>query len=104
MSNMLNLFGFSNMAAQACEPVASAPTHLAGKSSKTTLLSVQALRAAAARLADLRADGGSLNTREFVGLLVCNAQRSRRISLPDASLRILTNNPNGRIAIRLKLR
>ncbi|WOC14833.1 hypothetical protein [Pseudochrobactrum sp. MP213Fo] len=99
MSNMLNLFGFSNTAPDLSETVSS--SH---KSSKTTLLSVHALREAAARLADLRADGASLNTREFVGLLMCNAQRSRRISLPDASLRIMTNNPVGRVAIRIKLR
>ncbi len=95
MSNMLNLFGFTNV-----DPVES--DHQ--KSGKTTLLSVHALRSAAARLADLRADGVSLNTREFVGLLVCNAQRSRRISLPEASVRVATGNINGRTAIRLKLR
>jgi hypothetical protein len=39
-----------------------------------------------------------------VGLLVCNAQRSRRISLPEASVRVATGNINGRTAIRLKLR
>lgn len=99
MSNMLNLFGFSSSASDMSETVSSHQ-----RSSKTTLLSVQALRAAAARLADLRADGASLNTREFVGLLLCNAQRSRRISLPETTLRINTNNPVGRIAIRLKLR
>lgn len=95
MSNMLNLFGFTNV-----DPVES--DHQ--KPGKTTLLSVHALRSAAARLADLRADGASLNTREFVGLLVCNAQRSRRISLPEASVRVATANVNGRTAIRLKLR
>ena len=95
MSNMLNLFGFTNV-----DPVESDSQ----KPGKTTLLSVHALRSAAARLADLRADGASLNTREFVGLLVCNAQRSRRISLPEASLRIATGNVSGRTAIRLKLR
>lgn len=95
MSNMLNLFGFTNV-----DPVESDHS----KSGKTTLLSVHALRSAAARLADLRADGASLNTREFVGLLVCNAQRSRRISLPEASVRVATANVNGRTAIRLKLR
>lgn len=79
MSNMLNLFGFTNV-----DPVES--DHQ--KSGKTTLLSVHALRSAAARLADLRADGASLNTREFVGLLVCNAQRNRRISQPEASVRV----------------
>lgn len=99
MSNMLNLFGFTSPVPDISETVPASQ-----KSSKTTLLSVHALREAAARLADLRADGASLNTREFVGLLVCNAQRSRRISLPEASLRLMTNNPVGRIAIRLKLR
>lgn len=99
MSNMLNLFGFNTMSQVPAEP--QPPQY---KSGKTTLLSVQALRHAAARLADIRADGGSLNTREFVGLLVCNAQRSRRISLPQASLRIATSPASGRTAIRLKLR
>lgn len=103
MSNMLNLFGFNNAAHDESDSLQ--PSYKTGhKASKTTLLSVQALRNAAARLADLRADGTSLNTREFVGLLVCNAQRSRRISLPDASLRIVTGNQSGRVAIRLKLR
>ena len=103
MSNMLNLFGFASAVQD--EPDALHSTYKSGhKASKTNLLSVQALRNAAARLADLRADGASLNTRELVGLLVCNAQRSRRISLPDASLRIVTDNQNGRVAIRLKLR
>lgn len=95
MSNMLNLFGFTST-----DQTESDST----KPGKTTLLSVHALRSAAARLADLRADGASLNTREFVGLLVCNAQRSRRISLPEASVRIATSNLSGRTAIRLKLR
>lgn len=103
MSNMLNLFGFTS-AAQDLSYAPHPADKVGQKASKTTLLSVQALRNAAARLADLRADGASLNTREFVGLLVCNAQRSRRISLPDASLRIVTGNQNGRVAIRLKLR
>lgn len=102
MSNMLNLFGFTSTAHDESDSLQ--PSYKTGhKASKTTLLSVQALRNAAARLADLRADGASLNTREFVGLLVCNAQRSRRIGLPQASMRVVTNNPNGRVAIRLKL-
>ena len=99
MSNMLNLFGFSSTIQDESDSLQSSQ-----KAGKTTLLSVQALRHAAARLADLRADGASLNTRELVGLLVCNAQRSRRISLPEASLRIATGNASGRVAIRLKLR
>ncbi|WP_439272376.1 hypothetical protein [Pseudochrobactrum sp. HB0163] len=99
MSNMLNLLGLTGT-----EHTETNTMRPAAKSGKTTLLSVQALRHAAARMAELRADGASLNTREFVGLLVCNAQRSRRISLPQASLRIATNNPDGRIAIRLRLR
>lgn len=100
MSNMRELLSLS--IAEGNTVPLGADTRKQAKSG--TLLSVAALRNAATRLAELRAKGNSLNTRELVGLLVCNAQRSRRITLPAVSVRISTASFKGKIAVKMSLR
>lgn len=100
MSNMRELLSLS--AADANATISNADSRRPAKSG--TLLSVTALRNAASRLAELRAKGNSLNTRELVGLLVCNAQRSRRITLPAVSVRISTASFKGKVAVKMSLR
>ncbi len=51
------------------------------------LFSVQGLKQAALRIADVRR-GTGFQTKDLVGLLVCHAARNRRLIQPRASMRM----------------
>ncbi len=67
-----------------------------------SLFSVQALKQAAVRIADVRR-GAGFHTRDLVSLLICHAARNRRLSQPRAAMRMTIPVSAGRIAVRVTI-
>ncbi len=66
------------------------------------LFSVQGLKQAALRIADVRR-GTGFQTRDLVGLLVCHAARNKRLVQPRASMRMTLPVNFDRISVRLTI-
>lgn len=67
-----------------------------------SLLALRSLQDAAAKLADLKNTPYSLSTKSLINLLICQAQRNKRMSMPTVRIHLLVGaRPNGPI---LKLR
>ncbi|MBC2886797.1 hypothetical protein H7Q97_15525 [Ochrobactrum sp. CM-21-5] len=71
-------------------------------SSFGTLFSVQALKQAALRIADVRR-GAGFQTRDLVGLLICHAARNKRIAQPRAAMHMTLPLNSGKVAVRLNI-
>lgn len=67
-----------------------------------SLFSVQALKQAAIRIADVR-HGKSFHTRDLVGLLVSHAARNRRIVKPRTMMRMTLPVTSEKVAVRLTI-
>ncbi|WP_139976039.1 MULTISPECIES: hypothetical protein [Brucella/Ochrobactrum group] len=66
------------------------------------LFSVQGLKQAALRIADVRR-GAGFQTRDLVGLLVCHAARNKRLVQPRASMRMTLPINFDRVSVRLTI-
>jgi len=66
------------------------------------LFSVQGLKQAALRIADVRR-GTGFQTRDLVGLLVCHAARNKRLVQPRASMRMTLPVNFDRVSVRLTI-
>jgi hypothetical protein len=66
------------------------------------LFSVQTLKQAALRIADVRR-GTGFQTRDLVGLLVSNAARNKRLSQPRARMRMTLPVNSNTITVRVTI-
>ncbi|HWT60978.1 MAG TPA: hypothetical protein VN150_00205 [Ochrobactrum sp.] len=67
-----------------------------------SLFSVQALKQAAIRIADVR-HGKGFHTRDLVGLLVSHAARNRRMVQPRTTMRMTLPVTSSKVAVRLTI-
>ncbi|MCX2697015.1 MULTISPECIES: hypothetical protein [Ochrobactrum] len=67
-----------------------------------SLFSVQALKQAAIRIADVR-HGKGLHTRDLVGLLVSHAARNRRMVQPRTMMRMTLPVTSDKVSVRLTI-
>ena len=67
-----------------------------------SLFSVQALKQAAIRLADVR-HGKGFHTRDLVGLLVGHAARNRRMVQPRTMMRMTLPVTSDKVAVRITI-
>ncbi|ERT99714.1 hypothetical protein P041_00783 [Brucella sp. 04-5288] len=95
MSNMKETYGPVAKSALWVED-----THRA--SGRGSLFSVQGLKEAAQRIADVRR-GAGFHTRDLVGLLICHAARNKRMSLPRAAMRMTLPVKFNHVAMRLTI-
>ena len=66
------------------------------------LFSMQGLKQAALRIADVRR-GTGFQTRDLVGLLACHAARNKRLVQPRASMRMTLPVNFDRVSVRLTI-
>ncbi|MFK4819449.1 hypothetical protein ACI0FS_04595 [Ochrobactrum quorumnocens] len=67
-----------------------------------SLFSVQALKQAAIRIADVR-HGKGFHTRDLVGLLVSHAARNRRMVQPRTMMRMTLPVTSDKVSVRLTI-
>jgi hypothetical protein len=65
---------------------------------------MQALHQAAVRIADIRRSGSRFKTKDLVSLLLCHGARTWRNTQPPATVRLHVPAPDGKMAIRMRLR
>ncbi|MBV2144615.1 hypothetical protein KUG47_14035 [Falsochrobactrum sp. TDYN1] len=67
-----------------------------------SLFSIQSLKQAALRIADIR-HGKNLQTRDLVGLLISHAARNKRLAQPRTMMRMTLPVNLDRVAVRLTI-
>lgn len=67
------------------------------------LLTLRSLQQAALKLADLRATPRGVSTRSLLGLLICQTQRNRRLSMPPVRIHLRVASPRGSFGVKLRL-
>lgn len=67
------------------------------------LLTLRSLQQAALILADLRATPRGVSTRSLLGLLICQTQRNRRLSMPPVRIHLRVASPRGSFGVKLRL-
>lgn len=96
MSNTKEMF--ANPAFAAVEP-----NEQTGRGSAIgALFSVQTLKQAALKIADARR-GTGFHTRDLVGLLACHAARNKRLSQPNARMRMVLPVSFNTVAVRITI-
>lgn len=68
-----------------------------------SLLALRSLQQAALKLADLKAVPHGLSTRSVINLLICQAQRNRRLALAPVRIHLRLSSPNGSFGVKLRL-
>lgn len=68
-----------------------------------SLLSLRSLQQAALKLADLKNAPHGLSTRSLLGLLICQAQRNRRLSMDPVRIHLRVASCHGSFAVKLRL-
>ncbi|MHC5306928.1 hypothetical protein [Bartonella sp. LJL80] len=68
-----------------------------------SLLTLRSLQDAATKLADLKNTPRGLGTRSLIGLLICQAQRNRRMSLEPVRIHLRVASRDGSAAVKLRL-
>lgn len=71
-------------------------------SALSALFSIQSLKQAALRIADIR-HGGSFQTRDLVALLVSHAARNKRSMQPRTAMRMTLPVNRNRVSVRLTI-
>ena len=65
---------------------------------------VQSLHQAPMRLADIRRASTRFKTKDLVGLLLAHGARSWRASFPTADIRLRVVAPEGKAAVKIRLK
>ncbi|WP_343314515.1 hypothetical protein AAIB41_04975 [Brucella sp. BE17] len=78
------------------------PSQTGRASALSSLFSVQTLKQAALKIADVRR-GKGFNTGDLVGLLMGHAVRNRRLSQPKACMRMRLPVTSNKISVRLTI-
>ncbi|WP_094507276.1 hypothetical protein [Brucella thiophenivorans] len=96
MSNMNETIGQHALAPRTWGHEAQRPSALG------SLFSVQALKQAAIRLADIR-HGKAFHTRDLVGLLISHSARNRRMVQPRTMMRMTLPVTSDKVSVRLTI-
>lgn len=68
-----------------------------------SLLSLRSLQLAALKLADVKSVPNKLSTRSLIGLLICQAQRNRRLALDPVRIHLRVASSEGSFGVKLRL-
>ncbi|WP_297323315.1 hypothetical protein [uncultured Bartonella sp.] len=71
--------------------------------SANSLLSLRSLQEAALKLADVKNAPHGLSTRSLLGLLMCQAQRNRRLAMDPVRIHLRLSSRHGSFGVKLRL-
>lgn len=70
---------------------------------KTRLLKLKSLQQAAQKLSDLKSKSPNLSTKDLVGVLICQVQRNKRVSLSRVRIHLRFSSYSNVAAVKLRL-
>ena len=71
--------------------------------SERSLLTLRSLQDAAAKLADLKNTPYGLSTLSLINLLICQAQRNRRLAMDPVRIHLRVSSSHGSFGVKLRL-